>query len=79
MVSCSFPSNIPCMNFYIVEYIWTKPWTLVSTLFVLVRYCGLYCLIISTLIGSSFLPGPAKTYVFVLLLMLGFHSNSGVY
>ncbi|KAF8135161.1 hypothetical protein EV363DRAFT_1322657 [Boletus edulis] len=39
-----------------------KPWTWMSTLFVLVRYCGLYHFIVSTLIGSSFLPGPAEVF-----------------
>ncbi|KAN0092676.1 hypothetical protein V8E55_003460 [Tylopilus felleus] len=43
-----------------IEYIWTKPWTWVSTLFVMVRYAGLYTLVIDSLVGSSFLPGPAK-------------------
>ncbi|KAF8553295.1 hypothetical protein OG21DRAFT_1485495 [Imleria badia] len=49
-----------------VEYIWSKPWTWVSTLFIFVcielpnvRYFGLYNVIVSVL-GSSFLPGPAK-------------------
>ncbi|KAF8553298.1 hypothetical protein OG21DRAFT_1497777 [Imleria badia] len=37
-----------------MEYIWTKPWTWVSTLFILVRYVGLYNLITSSLVGSSF-------------------------
>jgi hypothetical protein len=49
-----------------IEYIWTKPWTWVSTLFILVRYVGLYSLVVPVLNGSSFLPGPAKAYVFVL-------------
>ncbi|KAF8442246.1 hypothetical protein L210DRAFT_3536138 [Boletus edulis BED1] len=36
-----------------LEYIWRRPWTHVSVLFILVRYVGLYSLV-------SFLPGPAK-------------------
>ncbi|KAF8553297.1 hypothetical protein OG21DRAFT_1261156 [Imleria badia] len=43
-----------------IDYIWSKPWTWVSTLFFLVRYAGLYGLVISALEGSSLLPGPAK-------------------
>jgi len=42
-----------------VEYIWNKPWTSVSTFFVLVRYFGLCAFITLSLVGSSFLPGPA--------------------
>ncbi|KAG9315358.1 hypothetical protein JVU11DRAFT_4503 [Chiua virens] len=39
-----------------LKYIWSKPWSRVSTLFVLVRYCGLFSVIIPVLFGSSFLP-----------------------
>ncbi|KAF8452703.1 hypothetical protein L210DRAFT_3639180 [Boletus edulis BED1] len=49
-----------------IEYIWNKPWTRVSGLYILVRYCGLCDGIIFALVGSSFLPGPAKMYVFTL-------------
>ncbi|KAG9311477.1 hypothetical protein JVU11DRAFT_8592 [Chiua virens] len=42
-----------------IEYIWSKPWTCVSALFIMVRYCGLFNLAVSVLVGSSFLPGPA--------------------
>ncbi|KAF8124714.1 hypothetical protein EV363DRAFT_1435185 [Boletus edulis] len=48
-----------------IEYIWSKPWTWVSTLFILVRYVGLCNLV-------GFIPGPAKMYVFIL------PSSSGV-
>ncbi|KAF8120021.1 hypothetical protein EV363DRAFT_1439617 [Boletus edulis] len=41
-------------------------WTRVSGLYILVRYCGLCGGIIFALVGSSFLPGPAKMYVFTL-------------
>jgi len=43
-----------------IEYIWSKPWTFVSTLFVIVRYLGLYGFIIDSIQGTSFLPGPAN-------------------
>ncbi|KAF8442258.1 hypothetical protein L210DRAFT_3202434 [Boletus edulis BED1] len=43
-----------------VRYIWSKPWTWVSTLFIFVRYLGLLNLITCSLLGSSFLPGPTK-------------------
>ncbi|KAI9566849.1 hypothetical protein HD554DRAFT_2315251 [Boletus coccyginus] len=79
-----------------IEYLWTKSWTWVSTLFVLVRYCGLYHLAVSALcmcnmkrdvdqtvtpplVGSSFLPGPAETYVFLLPSLSGLYDASDVY
>ncbi|KAI9566859.1 hypothetical protein HD554DRAFT_2174024 [Boletus coccyginus] len=61
-----------------IEHIWARPWTRMSTLFVLVRYCGLYYLVISCLIGSSFLPAPAETYVLVLPSFSRFHNTSDV-
>ncbi|KAF8548553.1 hypothetical protein OG21DRAFT_1516190 [Imleria badia] len=45
-----------------IEYIWSKPWTWVSTLFILVRYSGLCSIMTITLLGSIFLPGPAKVF-----------------
>ncbi|KAN0092673.1 hypothetical protein V8E55_003457 [Tylopilus felleus] len=39
-----------------IEYIWTKPWTWVSTLFVLVRYAGLCSFITTAIIGCSLVP-----------------------
>ncbi|KAN0082772.1 hypothetical protein V8E55_008567 [Tylopilus felleus] len=49
-----------------VEYIWTQPWTWVSTLFIIIRYSGLFTLITACFVGSSFLAGSVKTYVFDL-------------
>ncbi|KAF8551159.1 hypothetical protein OG21DRAFT_1513128 [Imleria badia] len=44
-----------------IEYIWSKPWTWVSTLFIIVRYFGLFNAIVTrSQVGSSFLPGPEK-------------------
>ncbi|KAF8135107.1 hypothetical protein EV363DRAFT_1213141 [Boletus edulis] len=62
-----------------IEYIWNKPWTWVSTLFIFVRYVGLYNLIIPTILGSSFLPGPAKTYVFTLSSLSALPTAADVY
>ncbi|KAF8553941.1 hypothetical protein OG21DRAFT_1164412 [Imleria badia] len=45
-----------------IEYIWNKPWTCVSMLFILVRYCGLSAFMIGIFLGSSFLPGPEKVF-----------------
>ncbi|KAF8125321.1 hypothetical protein EV363DRAFT_638327 [Boletus edulis] len=41
-----------------IDYVWCKPWTWISTMFVLVRYVGLCWAILSGLIGSTFVPGP---------------------
>ncbi|KAF8552127.1 hypothetical protein OG21DRAFT_176184 [Imleria badia] len=43
-----------------VDYIWHRPWTLVSTMFVLVRYLGLSWAILMGLWSTSFVPGPVK-------------------
>ncbi|KAG9309449.1 hypothetical protein JVU11DRAFT_10418 [Chiua virens] len=43
-----------------INHIWSKPWTRISTLFMLVRYCGLYDLAMCALLGSSFIPGPPR-------------------
>jgi hypothetical protein len=40
-----------------IEYIWTKPWTWVSTLFILARYVGYYDVAINCILGSSLMPG----------------------
>ncbi|KAF8126736.1 hypothetical protein EV363DRAFT_562203 [Boletus edulis] len=43
-----------------IEYVWLRPWTWVSTMFVVVRYIGLCWIIIFTLYGTTFLPGPLE-------------------
>ncbi|KAN0081362.1 hypothetical protein V8E55_008986 [Tylopilus felleus] len=43
-----------------IEYIWCRPWTWVSALFVMVRYLGLCWAILTALPGSTFVPGPVK-------------------
>ncbi|KAF8547040.1 hypothetical protein OG21DRAFT_1517663 [Imleria badia] len=58
-----------------IEYIWTKSWTWVSTLFILVRYAGL-C---SFALGTSFVPGPPKTYVFDLSSLSGLPHVTDIY
>ncbi|KAF8452883.1 hypothetical protein L210DRAFT_2062598 [Boletus edulis BED1] len=50
-----------------VEYIWRRPWTWVSTIFVVIRYIGLCWIMTIGLIGSSFLPGPLATCVSLIL------------
>jgi len=40
-----------------IEYIWNRPWTRVSTLFILSRYCGLISLITYCFEGVSFMAG----------------------
>ncbi|KAF8554414.1 hypothetical protein OG21DRAFT_1094507 [Imleria badia] len=46
-----------------IEYIWSKSWTWVSALFIIVRYGGLCGIVTMSLFGSSFLPGPEKMYI----------------
>jgi len=56
-----------------IEYIWTKPWRRVSTMFVIARYSGLCYAIFSAITGSSFLPGPpAICEMGILLYSWGF-------
>ncbi|KAF8452879.1 hypothetical protein L210DRAFT_2061513 [Boletus edulis BED1] len=43
-----------------IEYVWCKPWTWVSTMFLVVRYIGLYWIMTIALIGSSFVSGPLE-------------------
>ncbi|KAI9457051.1 hypothetical protein HD554DRAFT_1830403 [Boletus coccyginus] len=43
-----------------IEYIWNRPWTFVSYLFVLVRYLGLCAFITLALVTTTFLPGSSK-------------------
>ncbi|KAF8119661.1 hypothetical protein EV363DRAFT_1440672 [Boletus edulis] len=50
-----------------VEYIWCRPWSWVSTMFVLVRYTGLYWIVTSALYGSPFVPGPLEICKLVYL------------
>jgi len=56
-----------------VEYIWNKPWTRVSTLFVLARYFGMSSVILCAIWASSFIPDPANTCnIFFLISAWGF-------
>ncbi|KAF8428956.1 hypothetical protein L210DRAFT_3116569 [Boletus edulis BED1] len=50
-----------------VEYVWCRPWTWVSTMFIVVRYIGLYWIATVALFGSSFVPGPVEVSEVVLL------------
>ncbi|KAI9454594.1 hypothetical protein HD554DRAFT_2150028 [Boletus coccyginus] len=62
-----------------IEYIWNKPWTWVSMLFVFIRYLGLYSAAISSLEKSSFLPGSQKMYVFVPPSLSELSNTSDIY
>ncbi|KAF8452720.1 hypothetical protein L210DRAFT_3519493, partial [Boletus edulis BED1] len=42
----------------VVTYIWKRPWTRVSTLFLLIRYVGCLTALITAFNGSTFIPGP---------------------
>ncbi|KAF8434802.1 hypothetical protein L210DRAFT_3762950 [Boletus edulis BED1] len=55
-----------------VEYVWRRPWSWVSTMFVLVRYVGLLLAMTTGLGGSSFVPGPPQvSIVFDLVSIWG--------
>ncbi|KAN0094441.1 hypothetical protein V8E55_002728 [Tylopilus felleus] len=43
-----------------VTYIWKRPWTWVSALFLFIRYAGYISVLAAALIGSTFIPGPVK-------------------
>ncbi|KAF8119697.1 hypothetical protein EV363DRAFT_1196273 [Boletus edulis] len=51
-----------------IEYIWCKPWTRVSAMFVVIRYIGLCWVVTSALPGSTFVPGPLEVSTVVTLL-----------
>ncbi|KAF8416684.1 hypothetical protein L210DRAFT_2520132 [Boletus edulis BED1] len=51
-----------------VEYVWRRPWSWVSTMFVLVRYIGLLLAMVSGLIDSSFVPGPLQVSTAIFLV-----------
>ncbi|KAF8452756.1 hypothetical protein L210DRAFT_2055581 [Boletus edulis BED1] len=43
-----------------VTYIWQRPWTKVSTLFLLIRYVGCLFALALAFNQSGFIPGPVK-------------------
>jgi len=51
-----------------------KPWTWVTALFFVIRYGGIYCAIIVSLLGTTYMPGPQKlcaVFFFTEELMYG--------
>ncbi|KAF8836255.1 hypothetical protein BDN67DRAFT_974367 [Paxillus ammoniavirescens] len=44
-----------------IEYVWQRPWTWVSTLFVVVRYVGCVTALVGAFFGSTMMPGPVIT------------------
>ncbi|KAF8449461.1 hypothetical protein L210DRAFT_2664092 [Boletus edulis BED1] len=50
-----------------VEYVWCRPWTWVSTMFVIVRYMGLLLAMLTGLGGSSFVSGPLQVSTVIYL------------
>ncbi|KAF8126828.1 hypothetical protein EV363DRAFT_567004 [Boletus edulis] len=53
-----------------INYIWSRPWTWISTLFLVIRYVGILVVVIEGLYGSSFIPGP-KLVCTVLIIVAG--------
>ncbi|KAF8428952.1 hypothetical protein L210DRAFT_3116192 [Boletus edulis BED1] len=51
-----------------IEYIWLRPWSWVSTMFIVVRYIGLYWIMANALKGSSFVPGPLEVSTVIYLI-----------
>ncbi|KAF8122272.1 hypothetical protein EV363DRAFT_1555210 [Boletus edulis] len=49
-----------------VEYVWCRPWSWVSTMFVVARYIGLCWIVAGALIGSSLVPGPLEVMLMIL-------------
>ncbi|KIJ07006.1 hypothetical protein PAXINDRAFT_19792 [Paxillus involutus ATCC 200175] len=47
-----------------VEYVWKRPWSWVSTLFIVVRYMGCLSAMVQSFFGSTFATGPLTKYVF---------------
>ncbi|KAF8439990.1 hypothetical protein L210DRAFT_2194096 [Boletus edulis BED1] len=41
-----------------IDYVWLRPWTWISTMFLLVRYVGISTAILYALGGTTFIPGP---------------------
>ncbi|KAF8452886.1 hypothetical protein L210DRAFT_681009 [Boletus edulis BED1] len=56
-----------------IEYIWLRPWTWVSMMFVVVRYIGLCWIMTSALGSSSFVPGPLEVRFSSPILHLAHH------
>jgi len=51
-----------------VHYVWHRPWTWISTMFVLVRYFGLSWMILYNLVATTFIPGPVKLCTAIYLV-----------
>ncbi|KAF8123687.1 hypothetical protein EV363DRAFT_1587224 [Boletus edulis] len=52
-----------------VTYIWKRPWTRVSTLFLLIRYAGCFVALGQAFDGSTFIPGPVTVRYTVFILI----------
>ncbi|KAF8126809.1 hypothetical protein EV363DRAFT_1173849 [Boletus edulis] len=59
-----------------VIYIWKRPWTSVTTLFLVIRYVGCLSGITEALYGSSFIPGPVKVRHCTIIYYLGMWASA---
>ncbi|KAF8836257.1 hypothetical protein BDN67DRAFT_1072034 [Paxillus ammoniavirescens] len=50
-----------------IEYVWKRPWSWVSTLFVVVRYVGCFNAMVAAFFGSTIIPGPVIVRPIVLI------------
>ncbi|KAI9567800.1 hypothetical protein HD554DRAFT_2172869 [Boletus coccyginus] len=62
-----------------IEYVWNKPWSWVSMLFIIIRYFGLSNVVIISLTESTFLPGSPMAYVFVPSSLSGLPNTTDFY
>ncbi|KAF8126719.1 hypothetical protein EV363DRAFT_1347193 [Boletus edulis] len=53
-----------------IEYVWRKPWTWVSTIFVVLRYIGLCWIMTVALTDSTFVPGPPEACTVLYLVFI---------
>ncbi|KAN0080104.1 hypothetical protein V8E55_009670 [Tylopilus felleus] len=51
-----------------VHYVWHRPWTWVSTMFIVIRYIGLSWAILAALWGSAFLSGTTEMCLATILI-----------
>jgi len=53
-----------------IDCVWQRPWTWVSTIYVLVRYFGLSSTILNGVVGTTFMPGPVKMCTAIYLVAI---------
>ncbi|KAF9232805.1 hypothetical protein BU15DRAFT_80792 [Melanogaster broomeanus] len=54
----------------LIEFVWKRPWSWVSTMFNVVRYVGCCNVMLAAFTSTTFEPGPVMTYVSTHLMVL---------